>query len=510
VKKKYKIGYVQGTFDLFHIGHLNLLKKAKSRCEYLIVGVVSDALSCHYKDEQPYIPYSERAAIVKAIKYVDQVEQVGFSNENKITAWHLYHYNCHFSGDDHAGEWNELIRDLKDLGAAVEFFPYTEQTSSTKIKTLVKEKILYEREAFFSFDVFDTLLTRKTATPKGVFALMQQKLEADKAFCLPERVKNNFYDLRIYYERAARHEFCDKEDITLSEIYQMFAVYESLDSKQIETLICLEKQLELDNVVGIEKNIEQIKTLKKAGRRVVLISDMYLEKDDVRTMLVKADPVLRKLPLYVSSEYRKTKSSKALYQIVRQEEKVDFSNWVHCGDNAFADIKAAQELGIQTICDKTTALSKREQIVLQVKEREPQLQLLLGKCKLDRLFGRQIVNNEKINALVKEIQEEGAQDTMYVPLGILKNRIAIYGAGKFGQRLYTTLQNHCDKKCVAWVDQNYIVKQQAGLPVETLDYLNGVEFDQIVIAVLNKKIAEEIKRTLLDVGIEKRKIVWAV
>ncbi|WP_019552548.1 HAD-IA family hydrolase [Propionispira raffinosivorans] len=510
MEKKYKTGYVQGTFDLFHIGHLNLLKKAKDYCEYLIVGVASDELNYKYKGEYPYIPYSERAVIVKAIKYVDQVEKVDFLNEDKLKAWELYHYDCHFSGDDHAGEWEELTKALRNLGSDIVFFPYTEETSSTKIKMRVKSTILYEGNYFFSFDVFDTLITRKTATPRGIFSLMQQYLQENEKFCLPDRVKNNFYDLRIYYERAARHEFCDREDITLYEIYEIFAMYEMLDSQQIQILTDLEKQLELDNVVGIEKNIAQVKALKKAGHRIVFISDMYLEKDIIRKMLTKVNLELRDIPLYVSSAYGRTKSSNSLYQVVQKQENAEYSNWVHCGDNAIADIKVAKEMGIHTIHDKTTALSKRERIILQSKERDPRVQLLLGKCKLDRLFGRDVVDDEQIDNLVYAVEHDSVEECLSLPYSILKHKIAIYGAGKLGQHLYDRLQQISDKKCVAWIDKNYILKQQEGLPVEPVEHLNEVEFDQIMIAVLNRKIAEEIKNTLVTFGIERRKIVWVV
>jgi len=133
MKKAYHIGYVQGTFDLFHVGHLNLLKRAKERCEYLLVGIVTDELNQQYKQVKPYIPWEDRAEIVKAIKYVDQVIKIGIENEDKILLWEQYHYDCHFCGDDHNG-WDNLIIELGKRGATVEFFPYTQKISSTKIK----------------------------------------------------------------------------------------------------------------------------------------------------------------------------------------------------------------------------------------------------------------------------------------------------------------------------------------------------------------------------------------
>ena len=511
MKKNYKIGYVQGTFDLFHIGHLNLLKRAKACCEYLIVGVVSDELNYAYKGDYPYIPYLERSEIVSSIQYVDQVEKIDFLNEDKLKSWEMYHYDCHFSGDDHEGEWENLIGQLKERGSDVVFFPYTEETSSTKIKTLVKSKLLYEQDSFFSFDVFDTLITRKTVTPKGIFALIRDKLNIEYAELFTQRILDDFYNLRIYYEYVARHEFCYKEDITLLDIYKIFAEYEGLNHEQVKILMEIELLIELDNIVGIEKNINLIKSLKKAGRQVVLISDMYLRAAEVRMLLTKVDLELGKLPLYVSSEYQRTKASKGLYQIVKNSEKVSYCNWVHCGDNAFADIKAAKALGIQTIHDKTITLSKREQIILQEKESDSAIQILLGQCKLNRLLGISVTEfDSKVDDLVESTKNEEEQYNSYSFLGVLKKSIVIYGAGKFGQRLYHYIHENQEKVCVGWIDQNYRLKQKEGFSVDSIEVVKELDFDQIVIAVLDHQIAESIRNKLLDMGIEKKKIIWAV
>lgn len=132
--KPYGIGYVPGVFDLFHIGHLNLLRNAKSRCEYLIAGVLTDELVEHFKKRKPVIPYAQRAAIVGAVSYVDRVVPVDFSNTRKIDAWKKYHYDCHFSGNDHGADWADDLRQLKEAGSNMEFFEYTKATSSTKIR----------------------------------------------------------------------------------------------------------------------------------------------------------------------------------------------------------------------------------------------------------------------------------------------------------------------------------------------------------------------------------------
>lgn len=134
VEKPYKIGYVPGVFDLFHVGHLNLLRNAKSRCEYLIAGVLTDELVEHFKNRRPVISYEQRAAIVEAVTYVDRVVPVDFSNTVKIDAWKRYHYDCHFSGNDHGADWAGDMQQLQAVGATMEFFRYTSATSTTQIR----------------------------------------------------------------------------------------------------------------------------------------------------------------------------------------------------------------------------------------------------------------------------------------------------------------------------------------------------------------------------------------
>lgn len=135
------VGFTAGVFDLFHIGHLNLLRKCKEQCDYLIVGVMTDDFSKHQKNHYPYIPLNERMEIVRAIRYVDEVVPVDYHNTNKVEAWKLYHFDVCFSGDDHAVETGflEEQRILRELGSDMIFLPYTKSTSSTKIKKNISE-----------------------------------------------------------------------------------------------------------------------------------------------------------------------------------------------------------------------------------------------------------------------------------------------------------------------------------------------------------------------------------
>lgn len=136
--KKYKVGYTTGVFDLFHIGHLNILKRAKEMCDYLIVGVSTDELVENYKNKTPIIPYEERIAIVSAIKYVDEV--VPQIDRDKFGAWKRLKFNVMFVGDDWKGSklFNEVENKFKMVGVDIVYFPYTKGTSST----VLREKVL--------------------------------------------------------------------------------------------------------------------------------------------------------------------------------------------------------------------------------------------------------------------------------------------------------------------------------------------------------------------------------
>ena len=124
MEKKYKVGYTTGVFDLFHVGHLNILRRAKEQCEYLVVGVSTDELVQTYKHKTPVIPFVERVAIVEAIRYVDKV--VPQTSMDKAEAWQTIHFDAIFHGDD----WKVEAK-MKALGVEMVFLPHTAGTSST-------------------------------------------------------------------------------------------------------------------------------------------------------------------------------------------------------------------------------------------------------------------------------------------------------------------------------------------------------------------------------------------
>lgn len=131
------VGYTTGVFDLFHVGHLNLLKRAKAHCDYLIVGVTVDEL-VSYKHKRAVIPFEERAEIVKAIRYVDEV--VPQTSMDKMAAWNEYHFDVMFVGDDWKGtpKWDEIEEQMHSVGVDVIYFPYTKGTSSTLLNETLR------------------------------------------------------------------------------------------------------------------------------------------------------------------------------------------------------------------------------------------------------------------------------------------------------------------------------------------------------------------------------------
>ncbi len=137
--EKMIIGYTSGVFDLFHIGHLNLLKNARSLCDKLIVGVTSDELVA-YKNKKAIIPHQERMEIVRNIKYVDAV--VPQYDMDKFKMWKRLKFDVMFVGDDwfETEKWKKFDEQFKSVGVKIIYFPYTKGVSSTLINEMLKKQ----------------------------------------------------------------------------------------------------------------------------------------------------------------------------------------------------------------------------------------------------------------------------------------------------------------------------------------------------------------------------------
>lgn len=138
--KKYNVGYIAGVFDLFHIGHLNLFRRAKEQCNYLIVGVVTDEGVIRHKKSNPRIPFAERIEIVRACRYVDEAVEIPLDKGDTDEAYRQYKFDVQFSGSDYAADpkWAAKRDFLQRHGADLVFFPYTEGISTTQLKDKVE------------------------------------------------------------------------------------------------------------------------------------------------------------------------------------------------------------------------------------------------------------------------------------------------------------------------------------------------------------------------------------
>ena len=138
--KKYKIGFTQGTYDLFHIGHLNLINNAKKYCDYLIVGVNSDELVKEYKNKETNIKENDRAKIVENLKAVDKV--IITRSLDKMETYNKYKFDAIFIGDDWKGNprWEKTKEDFKKIGVDVIFLPHTDGISTTELTKKIELK----------------------------------------------------------------------------------------------------------------------------------------------------------------------------------------------------------------------------------------------------------------------------------------------------------------------------------------------------------------------------------
>ncbi|WP_024861949.1 adenylyltransferase/cytidyltransferase family protein [Ruminococcus flavefaciens] len=141
-EKKYHVGYTCGVFDLFHVGHLNLLERCKEMCDILIVGVCDDDYVHDIKNKEPMIPDTDRVRILNALKCVDKAELVDIATtDDKMLAYERFHFDVLFSGDDWKGSERYLRteKQFETVGAKIEYLPYTKGVSTTELKNKMKK-----------------------------------------------------------------------------------------------------------------------------------------------------------------------------------------------------------------------------------------------------------------------------------------------------------------------------------------------------------------------------------
>lgn len=232
-----------------------------------------------------------------------------------------------------------------------------------------------------SFDVFDTLITRSSAEPTGIFTIMQEILQKkNEYYGISSEFAASFYFQRVGAEELARRKWCVNgiEDITLCQIYDAMVYGGALSKESADKIMELELQIEFDNILPIKENIALVKEYLQMGEKVVLISDMYLSTEQIRKLLVKVDEIFADIMIYVSNEYKLTKGSGRLYQEIAKLEDVSFSDWKHYGDNEVADVERPKTLGMQAVKIEKKELLEHEKMLLSQYEMDAYVQSVTG------------------------------------------------------------------------------------------------------------------------------------
>lgn len=227
----------------------------------------------------------------------------------------------------------------------------------------------------YSYDIFDTLLTRKGLAPDSIFFAMRDRMRADttmgfaRAFVerFPLRRKHTELGVREYMNKSLEQRATIKREVTLEQIYREIQILEDLTDEQTEYLIKLECDIEIDSVIPLPEQIDRIKELLAAGEKVILISDMYLPRDVIQKMLYKADPVLTTLELFLSNEYGTLKTDRLLFFEVYRSIKpfYYYGKWIHTGDNIGADQNQPRRMNIETRLVKKPEFTDIESSMVQ-------------------------------------------------------------------------------------------------------------------------------------------------
>ena len=252
--------------------------------------------------------------------------------------------------------------DKDDLSEGIEkikklYWEYDSDDNFDKIVDFTLDFVPDTKEypTLYSFDIFDTLISRRVLDPVGIFYRIQEHILEDGSFPhalnrdYPEIRENAELVVREYYRRTIDLRKSENVEVTLIEIIDRIALIYNLSDEQKQKLYDWEIEAEINDAIPLPKQVELVKKLMAEGNEVILISDMYLPKDVIIKMLEMADPVLKDLPLFLSNEYGVLKTSKKLYVEVYKSFKpfYDFGRWVHYGDNRIADWSPAMNMGIQ-------------------------------------------------------------------------------------------------------------------------------------------------------------------
>ncbi|MBI2354878.1 MAG: HAD hydrolase-like protein [Deltaproteobacteria bacterium] len=208
-----------------------------------------------------------------------------------------------------------------------------------------------KREYTYSFDIFDTVLTRNVLYPKDVFRLVQHLIPGRLPKLSP-RLAACFWGERIWSEFTARRKSAG-EDITLVEIYRALAIANGLDDAQRDSLMSLELEIESEVLMPVQGSAELLESLRSRGGGVVFVSDMYLSSDFIRGVLVRFGLYKPGDRLYVSGETGRTKGSGNLFRLMLRDLEILPNELVHFGDNPRTDYMVPRSLGINLLHEET-------------------------------------------------------------------------------------------------------------------------------------------------------------
>ncbi len=241
----------------------------------------------------------------------------------------------------------------------------------------------------YSFDIFDTLITRMVAKPSDIFVLIQFQLQHNNNYnCIPDFIRTNFACIRKETEKFLRVNLGitkKQKDISINDIYDAIQNNYSLTNEQMQTLLKLELETEKKNLYPIKQNINKIKELLKNGEKVILISDMYLSQDMLRDILVNIDDVFKDIEIYVSNEFNCTKHDGNLYKCVKEKLCLNECNWEHYGDNKYADVKRAKKQGINSRLYKFESLQNYEKYAIKKANDDINIESIIGVARYTRL-----------------------------------------------------------------------------------------------------------------------------
>lgn len=259
---------------------------------------------------------------------------------------------------------------------------YWEYDSSDSMDKIIDRTVAFvpENKTFptlYSFDIFDTLISRKVLDPIGIFYYVREKMQQSTLHFpayltkhYPAVRANAELNVREYYNRSKLERDDERCEISFDEIFDRLNVLYGLTNEQIEHLKKWELEAEYENTIPIQERIDLVKRHIENGDKVILVSDMYLPKDFIVKMLEKSDPVLAELPLYLSSELGYQKSHKTLFlEIYRQYgPNYNFGKWIHTGDNPRSDRNVPRSLNIKTNFVEKPEFNRFEQALVDYTE----------------------------------------------------------------------------------------------------------------------------------------------